>query len=548
MQFSLPFTSYKKNGNGSTDLRVDTPQQMANGMHGYNSTTTNGAPNSPAPFIKNEPQDDNSRFSNHQQFSHHPEAYSMSANSGFNHNGGFDNSDFQPSGSVDPQNLSIQTGGFFPSYGNSVQNMSAFIGGGNSGNAIDDDDLRASLAPDQDFLLDNSPHHDPYGSNNSHANGVTRNADVYSHTPDQIPAGSPYARAPYPYGRLYDDAAGTPSSYNASPIIGSGSTQSTHFDAAMANGKRKTRLGYDVDRSPSVMSPHTPKTPAITALSIDPQSASLPGQPIHMRHHKSFSGQWDGTPQSYDLHSPLHSPIPTQIQPNMHFGGKSLPSKVEHVQGTNYQSQEAKRRRRRESHNMVERRRRDNINERIQELSSLVPQHRLEDEKVRKHLLNSGSLSPTAGTSGSPPRFAATTARRASVINTEEKDKGPNKGDILNGAVGWTKDLMWAMYRKLEQEEETKKLVESLGGTWPFEQTEEEKRMAAEIRAAVRKNGVGNFAYSRAPGSGLRVPMFTDLAGGALKEGEQGGRVQTSTPPGGFWEGVVKDEEGMDMS
>src|SRR5271170_960235 len=102
-------------------------------------------------------------------------------------------------------------------------------------------------------------------------------------------------------------------------------------------------------------------------------------------------------------------------------------------------------RRRRESHNLVERRRRDNINERIQELSHLVPLHRLEDEKVRKALANNSPLSPTlAGLSQppsgmSPPQatsgLAGPGARRATAGNIttgipiEEKDKGPNKGD-----------------------------------------------------------------------------------------------------------------------
>src|SRR5690349_9841036 len=57
-------------------------------------------------------------------------------------------------------------------------------------------------------------------------------------------------------------------------------------------------------------------------------------------------------------------------------------------------SQEAKRKRRRESHNLVERRRRDNINERIQDLSKLVPAHRLEDDKIRKAINSGTPLSP----------------------------------------------------------------------------------------------------------------------------------------------------------
>ncbi len=31
-------------------------------------------------------------------------------------------------------------------------------------------------------------------------------------------------------------------------------------------------------------------------------------------------------------------------------------------------------------------------------------------------------------------------------IPPEEKDKGPNKGDTLDGAVSWTRDLVWALH------------------------------------------------------------------------------------------------------
>jgi hypothetical protein len=529
---------------------------MANGMQAYNSSNNNnGAPNSPAPYIKNEPQDDTSRFSNqHQQPFNHPDAYSMSANSHFTQHGGFGDQGFHAGDSIDPSELTVQSGGFMQSFSPYPSNQSVSYLGGGSG--VDDDDLRATLEGDQNdpFDLDQQPQHRGNGQDlsfypdmeggNKHGNGNgvaagAQNMDVFSHTPENAPAESPYIR-PFPqYRQLYDGpSAGTPSSYNASPIIGSDSTQATNFDHFMNNGKRKTRPGLDrSDRSPSAMSPHTPKTPGIGALTLGAESASLPAQPIqnsHMRqHHKTLSNQWDGTPGSQnsymDPHSPMASPglgphVHPQISDVFKAGGKSLPAKVESMAGSaQYQTQEAKRRRRRESHNMVERRRRDNINERIQELSSLVPHHRLEDEKVRKHLLNSGSLSPTtAGVSGSPPRatsmLAGNGARRASVIANEEKDKGPNKGDILNGAVGWTKDLMWAMHRKLEQENEVQELVARLGGSYPFEQTEEDKRMAAELQAAIAKNGPQNFHYSRAPGSSLRVPGFTDYAGQPLQD------------------------------
>ncbi|KAI9495158.1 Myc-type, basic helix-loop-helix domain-containing protein, partial [Zychaea mexicana] len=48
-----------------------------------------------------------------------------------------------------------------------------------------------------------------------------------------------------------------------------------------------------------------------------------------------------------------------------------------------------KRRRRRESHNAVERRRRDNINDRIQELGTLLPDSMIEN--------NNGSYKPNKG-------------------------------------------------------------------------------------------------------------------------------------------------------
>ncbi|KAI8060009.1 hypothetical protein BC940DRAFT_312953 [Gongronella butleri] len=49
-----------------------------------------------------------------------------------------------------------------------------------------------------------------------------------------------------------------------------------------------------------------------------------------------------------------------------------------------------KRRRRRESHNLVERRRRDNINERIQELCTMLPQHLLDATTAHPHLIAGG--------------------------------------------------------------------------------------------------------------------------------------------------------------
>jgi hypothetical protein len=579
----VPFTSSSTFKKSNTELRVDIPPQMANGMQAYNGSN-NGARNSPAPYIKNEPQDDTVRF---QSFSQHADAYSMSANSHFQtQHGGFSDADFGGNDSVDPSELTVQTGGFmnFPTYPSSQGGMSFMNGGG--GLSISDDDLRADLFDGLDSAGAREDGHNAFSYTEINGNRKNGNGNgIYSHTPDNPPAGSPFIRG-FPqdqYRRLYGGETGaSPSSYQqSSPLIGSGSTG--HFDDFMH--KRKDGAAMDrTERSPSVMlSPRTPHTPGLHGISIGgAEPMGVQGQPIHnahlRQHQKSISNPWDGTPGSSYMDSPLSSPglhVHPQISEVFKGKGASLPAKVDHMTGN---SQEAKKRRRRESHNLVERRRRDNINERIQDLAQLVPHHRLEDEKVRKQLLNSGSLSPTApgANAGSPPRatsmLAGGVGRRAvasGALTGEEKDKGPNKGDILNGAVGWTRDLMWAMQVKLEQEKQVRELVERLGGTYPFEQSEAERRMASELEAAITKakRDNHNFVYSRAPGTGLRVPGFTDYAGQPLQDapGSDGVSPAASSgksmhsgssrgTPQKYWTGnegiVFKEEEeyNMDMS
>jgi hypothetical protein len=98
----------------------------------------------------------------------------------------------------------------------------------------------------------------------------------------------------------------------------------------------------------------------------------------------------------------------------------------------------------------------------------------------------------------------------------EEKDKGPNKGDILNGSVGWTRDLMWMLHLKLQQQEELINTIAELGGVVPFSISEDEKRMQTELSEAWAKNEPHTFAYTRFAGSGLRVPQHTDYKGDGL--------------------------------
>ena len=501
-----------------------------------------------SPFIKSEPDD---FIFPVQNYASSQRTYNMNTGQHFGEG---------TNGSIDPSALTMQDNNFSQFNMGSQQGISSSFNLGNSG--IGDDELL-----DLD-LNDGSNNHNQFqqsdgqmqnfftGHGHPHstgANGQPSMNQMYSSTPEGNPAQNPftgnfnYAQ----YAQLQSQQM-----MHASPSMRPVQAQS--LDNYMSSHPRP-RMSQPMDRHTSESrSPMTPKTPGISGLHLGtPESGSLPSQPIHTnvnqhRHQKSLSQQWESTPGSLHsygdspLSSPGHQATPAQISEILKSGKHhSLPAKVEtgHHPVPGYQTQEAKRRRRRESHNMVERRRRDNINERIQELSHLVPMHRLEDEKVRKHLANNSPLSPTLGATGrSPPQATSLLAgggRRATGagsismgIPIEEKDKGPNKGDILNGAVSWTRDLMWSLHLKMQQEDRLAELISSLGGQWPFEQTEDEKRMRTELMNAVRDNDASSFAYSRGPGSGLRVPNHTNLVGDSIHPGQMGTLSPQSLSPG----------------
>lgn len=467
-------------------------------------------------FIKNEPDECNS-LSNPFMMSH--SGYPMPNQFGNSNEG------------IDPSDLNMQNSGFMSYPFTSQQNLSQSFNFGNSG--IDTDELldlelssgqnNMQRGDSMNYLQDQQP---PTGGvSMSHPGQM---GQMYSNTPDGAPMQSPFMHNSF----NYDQLRAMNQQQNSSPHF---QNTNSHFDQNFLNAKGRPSL-QAVDRTSSdARSPLTPKTPALGGLALGtPESGSFPTQPIRTaslqnRHHKTLSNQWDGTPGSG--HSFGESPISSPPNPSHHTGiseilksGKhaSLPAKVDnHMPGPvpNQETQEAKRRRRRASHNLVERRRRDNINERIQDLSHLVPQHRLEDDKVRKQLLNNTMSPPGSNATPATSLLAGGNGRRATAGNItmglpiEEKEKGPNKGDILNGSVSWTRDLMWALHVKLQQESELAELISSLGGTWPFEQTEEEKRMRSEILDALEHNDPSSFSYTRGPGSGLRVPKHTNLAG-----------------------------------
>ena len=502
-------------------------------------------PGGSSPFIKDEEPED--WFNN--PMIHNPSHINMNS-----HQQRFAQ---MPHGSVDPSELQMQNQMGF----NGGQQNSGMSGSFNMGNAaIGDDELL-----DLDLNEGSNVHghgsrqhnHDDLAFFNNqgqmHQNSQQVHQIFNTNTPNGDPIQSPFLHGNFNYNNYQGmQQQQHHMSPHMRPTGANGMPQDYNFAAA----RSRSSLPHMMDRKPSdSRSPMTPKTPALGGLNLGgtPDSGSLPSQPISAishRHQKSLSGHWDSTPGLSYVDSPAASPgVPmnhAQISEVLKSGKHaSLPSKVDaHHANSAYQTQEAKRRRRRESHNMVERRRRDNINERIQELSHLVPHHRLEDEKVRKHLATNGAgpLSPTltaTALSSSQPATSllANGGRRATGagsitmgIPIEDKDKGPNKGDILNGSVGWCRDLMWSLHQKIQQEEQLKQIISSLGGTWPFPDGEDDKRMRSELVDAMEKNDADTFSYSRTNGSGLRVPQHTNLAGEPLNSLANGNGESSGVP------------------
>ncbi|KAF1834260.1 hypothetical protein BDW02DRAFT_598385 [Decorospora gaudefroyi] len=519
------------------DPGFDSPSDDVLDADIFNMTGTG----SPQPYIKEEVDDMsfNNRFMGHNGLDMNQQ-FGSAQFSGHENGSGINPSELNMNGSM---------------MGNHFGTNSYMQGGA----GIADDELAESLGTFEQqpgftngFGQEHMGQQDFYHSHTSNANMN----QVYSNTPDDLPIHSPFV---HPGNFDFNQ-------YNSG-------SQRMNYPGSMPTGSMRQRITMSRTGSDS-RTPMSPKTPAISGLHLGtPDSGNFTTQPIMTtmhRHQKSVSGQWEGTPGS--AHSWIDSPTASphtnalhhqQITDVLHSGKhNSLPAKVDIGQNA-----DAKKRRRRESHNLVERRRRDNINERIHDLSRLVPQHRLEDEKIRKHINNNGPLSPTMGNSGmSPPQatslLAGGSGRRAAGNITqglpiEEKDKGPNKGDILNGAVSWTRDLMWMLYKKIQEcDELAARLQQTTGEEWTTDSTEDEKRMKTEIIDALEKNGTGTFRYSRGPGSGLRVPKHTNLAGeplnGLSPQSLSPGMQSTGSGSGSnqqqYWNNLKEEDEyGMDM-
>ncbi|KAH7369089.1 helix-loop-helix DNA-binding domain-containing protein [Plectosphaerella cucumerina] len=491
-------------------------------------------------------------------------------------------------GSIDPNDL--MGGNYSSSYSNNFggsnqQSSNAFS---NNSAVFGDDELLDSLGSPNDGGMNGGQDYNGVSNVNmnsynhvygSHHGLDTNDLNGYSNTPDGDPIQSPYVHSfnnsqfrQFHNPQSMGTSLQSPISYSGSPLAGSDNTESGYLNS---KGGR-TRIAEAMQRKGSSgRSPMTAKATMHAASMGSHESPAFGAQAIRTQglHEKSPSGQWLQSPNgnmaaSYGSGFSPVQPSLAQLNEVMMKGGTSMPAKLGVPQATAVSSQEMKRKRRRESHNLVERRRRDNINERIQDLSRIVPAHRLEDEKIRKMIQSGTPLSPTLTGISNPSQatsgLAGPGARRATGgaagnittgLPIEDKDKGPNKGDILNGSVSWTRDLMWFIQLKLQQQEELANLIAELGGTFPFEPTEDEKRMHSEILEVNSK--IEALSYSRASGSGLRVPNFTDFRGDPLNGSSTG---LSSVSPGNngalggdlsgaseFWHDPDDDDHGRHM-
>lgn len=458
--------------------------------------------------------------------------------------------------SVNPNELNFGNQGFQNNFGGNSNNQNSAFSSGSA--VFGDDELLEGLGSP-------SPHtglqgHEFPGMNDvnmnynqalqSHRQGIPvdqSHIPGYSNTPDGDPIQSPFMSNLQQYQSLHNQQFQTPMSYGGSPLA-----EGVHKDATdptFLQARQRLQAQAMQRKASNARSPLTPKMGAL-GLSMGSQDGGFGAQPIRTggpHHAKAPSGQWAHTPSSMTSFpgSGLSSPLQTELHNaqinDFLMKGASMPAKLTQGNALSTQ-QEAKKKRRRESHNLVERRRRDNINERIQDLSKLVPAHRLEDEKIRKMISNGTPMSPTlAGNSPATSGLAGPGARRATSgaagnittgLPIEDKDKGPNKGDILNGAVSWTRDLMWMLQAKIQQQEELLNIIADLGGHAPFETTEDEKRMQTELLEAMAKNETEDFTYSRAAGTGLRVPHHTDYKGEPLNGANVSSEMNSISPEG----------------
>ena len=452
-----------------------------------------------SPFIKNEPDDifDPNRFNK--------------SPDGFGQPGGPHYGPWQGAG-MDGLGMDINPAAISQSFSGNQNLPSSFVP---ANSALSDDELLSSfnvngeshqhnsqMNPQQ--LQQNGGHHfhsmNGMNGNMQRPNGNHQpQMNVYSSTPDGAPIQSPFDRGNFDFNQWQTVSQ---------------SQQQQMQTPSMHDNQAKTM---------------TPMTPHMNGLQLGSSANSnFSGQGRSVQHGRqtSLGGQWDNSMGSGHSHldSPLSSPgapMHPQISEVLKSGTPASPQRTKATT-----TAEMKKAKRRASHNEVERRRRNHINDRINELAELVPKHRLEDDAIRRSVMSNAamplpvgghSISPpaTSGLAGSHGRRAASISHTAPTHTTppEDKDKGPAKGDVLDGTVDWTRDLLWLVNSMLSRQQELEATVNSLSGPQARPYSDEEKRMLSEVQDAIHKNRIPERQYTRRHGTNLYVPKFTNHAG-----------------------------------
>ncbi|KAI8391370.1 helix-loop-helix DNA-binding domain-containing protein [Radiomyces spectabilis] len=221
-----------------------------------------------------------------------------------------------------------------------------------------------------------------------------------------------------------------------------------HFSQASLGTPHTTVGAVPVGRSNRVFNPsqsyqlhQRQNSFGAASIAISPPNAATAGRGIPFTDPNNsawFGTSLDSTSSSFGQ-SPIFGGRDVIVSPSTsasHLDGFTG-TEDDEMQQRNLQEIFEKRRRRRESHNAVERRRRDNINERIQELSTLLPEHLLET--------------------------APTTSNVMAVAGAQNGANGKaiNKGTILKLSVDHIKELREEVVRYKEKIQELERMVEA---------------------------------------------------------------------------------------
>ncbi|CDH58224.1 hypothetical protein RO3G_15783 [Lichtheimia corymbifera JMRC:FSU:9682] len=177
------------------------------------------------------------------------------------------------------------------------------------------------------------------------------------------------------------------------------------------------------------------------SLAMSPPSAAVAaGRPLSFGDPNAqnwFGTSLDSTGSSFGQ-SPIFGGMVSPSTSTGHLDGYPAGTEDDEIQQRNLQEMFEKRRRRRESHNAVERRRRDNINERIHELSTLLPEHLLENAPTTSNVMSISTSSQLGATA-----------------------KAINKGTILKLSVDHIKELQETLAQYKERVKQLEDMIEA---------------------------------------------------------------------------------------